>query len=68
MILIIERDIRKHDNNKKPWKLLRFSGTWNDKKTWRIGIFNWSLSYYPEPGLRDFLKTIGSKKMQWYGK
>ena len=70
MILIFEQDTRNHCG--KPvgknfiFKPIFFKGLWRNKYTWRIGWGFWSLSYYPEPGLKDFFDHVS--ETQWYYK
>jgi hypothetical protein len=66
MILLIERDVRKHPNALPWWKPLVFRGTWEHGRTWRIGWGNWSLSYYPSRGMREFMWYISSGNTCWY--
>jgi len=67
MILVLEQDTRSHG---VPWwrtwfSLFFFRGSWREGRTWRIGWGNWSLSYYPESGLRSFFQHVESTR--WYG-
>ncbi len=65
MILIIEQDTRLYHNRRFTWWPKRFVGPWDAYKTWRIYWGFWSLSYYPEPGLRDFFRHIEAGKTTW---
>jgi hypothetical protein len=66
MILVLEQDTRRHSGVAWNWKPLRFVGTWKGRKTWRIGWGLWTLSYYPEPGLRDFFEYVEKGNTRWY--
>ena len=67
MILVIEQDVRAHNGRRFTWRPLLFRGLWSGQRTWRIGWGLWSLSYYPEPGLRDFFRWIEGKNTRWRG-
>jgi len=66
MILVIEQDTRRHSGVAWNWKPIWFSGSWKGRKTWRVGWGLWTLSYYPEPGLRDFFDHIEKGNTTWY--
>ena len=53
MILAFE-----HDKRKFTWKPGRFRDRWHGGTTWRIWWGYWSVSYYPEPGLREFFDWV----------
>lgn len=65
MILIFEQDKRPHQSKYFDWKPGIFKGTWKSKKTWRVYWGLWSVSYYPEKGLNDFMKYIESGSTSW---
>ena len=67
MILIFEQDTRKHDNGRFTlWPAL-FRGWWRNRRNWRIAWGLWSISYYPEPGLRSFFDWVEDGKTTWVG-
>lgn len=65
MILILEQDKREYDGRRFIRRPMFFKGIWNGKKTWRVGWGFWSLSYYPEPGLRDFFRYVEGGNTSW---
>ena len=65
MILIFEQDKRPHQSKYFDWKPGYFTGAWKTKRTWRIYWSLWSLSYYPEEGLRDFMDHIEEGCTSW---
>jgi hypothetical protein len=65
MILMIEQDIRIHNWRRWVWIPSVFSGTWRDRRTWRIVWGMWSLSYYPESGLREFFAHVKNGNTEW---
>jgi hypothetical protein len=66
MILIFEQDTRERDGKHFCFKPMLFNGAWRSQRTWRIGWGLWTLSYYPEPGLKDFFDYV--ENTQWYKK
>ncbi len=65
MILIFEQDKRPREGKKWTWRPMIFRGSWKNKKTWRVGWGLWTLSYYPESGLRDFFEYIKGNNVNW---
>jgi hypothetical protein len=65
VILCLEQDLRRHNGRWFNWKPCWFSGSWRNKRTWRFGWGMWSVSYYPEPGLRDFFDHV--EDTAWQG-
>jgi hypothetical protein len=68
MILLLEQDTRKHGNKRFLWKPFWFKATWKGKKTWRIGWGLWSISCYPEPGIKEFFDYIRGNNTEWHKK
>ncbi len=71
MILIFEQDTRKHPDRtgrdvRFAWRPDWFSGYWDGGTTWRLSWGLWSLSYYPSPGLHDFMRHIEGGNTAWY--
>ena len=67
MILIFEQNIQPQIDCKYfRFKPMLFKGIWHSRRTWRIGWGIWTLSYYPEPGLKEFFQY--ASETQWYNK
>ena len=65
MIIIFEQDLRTApDGSKFRWHPHAFRGTWNGKRTWRIGWGLWSISYYPSEGLKPFFEHV--EDTEWH--
>lgn len=67
MILIVEQDTRDHGQGRFAWRPTLFRGRWQGRTTWRVGWGLWTLSYYPSPGLRDFMDWIEAGNTEWRG-
>lgn len=73
MILILEQDIRCRNaagelaptGHRFTWRPLLFRGPWHAGRTLRIAWGVWSLTYFPEEGLKDFLDHVEQRKTQW---
>ena len=67
-IVVFEQDRRPemHSGKRFTWRPFIFRGYWNGKPTWRVGWGWWSLSYYPEPGLRDFCDAMCHGDKMWW--
>jgi len=65
VILIIEQDKRPQQGRRFTWQPRLFAGPWGSRRTWRVYWGFWSLSYYPEPGLRDFFRHIEAGNTTW---
>ena len=65
MILIFEQDTTVRNGRRFDWKPMLFKGGWKGKRTWRIGWGMWTLSYYPESGLKDFFKSAKNPNIGW---
>jgi hypothetical protein len=70
MVIIFEQDFRIDENGNKGFifKPTLFKGLWKRKLTWRIVFGIWSISYYPEIGLKEFFEHIEQNNTQWYKK
>ncbi len=65
MILILEQDTRKRNGKRFTWKPKLWKFPWHGKRSWRFGWGVWSLTYCPEPGLRDFHDHIAEGNTKW---
>jgi hypothetical protein len=65
MILIFEQDTREHDGRCFGWRPELFRGRWRGRRNWRLMWGLWSISYYPSPGLRDFMEHIEAGNTRW---
>lgn len=65
MVLIFDQDFRKHDGRRFSWTPGLYTGRWGPGRTWRVWWGLWSLSYFPEEGLRPFLDRVESGASRW---
>ncbi len=64
-IVILEQDRRRHANALPWWRFGWFRGCWAGGRTWRLGWGNWSICYYPSPGLHDFFRHVEAGNTGW---
>ena len=76
MIIVLEQDSRKIDDKRFMWKPTWDTSRWMvwdgkgrviGRKVWRLCWGMWSLSYYADPGLRDFFEHINDVSTGWVG-
>lgn len=66
MIIIFEQDKRDHGKGAFNWRVGFFKRPWrNGGHSRRFCWGLWSVSLYPEPGLKDFFDYIGSGGTTW---
>ncbi len=65
MIIIFEQDARDHGRGRFKWRPSWFHGGWRGEQTWRFAWGLWSLSYYPDSGLREFFDHVERGSTEW---
>ena len=66
MIVIFEHDKRNHGKGGFMWRPAHFKDWWRGTKfTHRVCWGLWSISTYPEPGLKDFMDYIKVGNTEW---
>lgn len=66
MILIFEHDSRDHGKGRFNWRFAHFKYWWRGTKfTHRFCWGCWSISYFPEPGLKEYTKYMTSGNVEW---
>ena len=65
MIILLEHDTRKHNGRRFSWKPGYWKMIWKDgyMHRWAWGL--WSISIYPEPGIKDFHDYISAGNTEW---
>lgn len=65
MIIIFEYDSRLDENHKFFFFPEIFKGFYEKRKTFRFCLWFFSISYFPEKGIKEFTDCIASGKTEW---
>ena len=66
MIIVFEQDTRNHGNGRFNWRPAHFKFWWRGTmRTHRFCWGFWSITYYPEKGLKDFTDWIRDGHTEW---